>query len=221
MTKRIDLTGQRFGRLTVIRFSHTDKRYKVYWDCQCDCGNEKTIVSFNLTSGKTQSCGCLHKEVAAERLLKHGNDRIGKRTREYEIWVHMISRCENINDKSFPDYGGRNIKVCDNWRTSFEKFLEDMGERPTDKHSIDRIDVNGNYEPSNCRWATKEVQSRNTRVYKTNKTGVSGVYFNKKLNKYQARIAVNGKHIHLGCFLTLEEAANARRKAEEEYWKTS
>lgn len=220
MRRSKDLSGMRFGRLTVISRAENKGRNPA-WDCICDCGNNKVIANYSLTSGKTQSCGCLQKEVAAERLLKHGHDRVGNRTREYEIWLHIISRCENINDKSFADYGERGIKVCDSWRNSFENFLVDMGERPSPKHSIDRIDVNGNYEPSNCRWVTKEVQSRNTRVYKTNKTGVSGVYFNKKLNKYQARIAVNGKHIHLGCFSTLEEATEARIKAEKEYWNKS
>lgn len=219
MTRRKDLTGLKSGRLVVLHYAYSEgKRSRAYWQCKCDCGNEKVVVADSLISGRTKSCGCLQKELAADRLLKHGRNRTGKRTREYEVWLHMISRCENENDKSFINYGGRGIKVCDSWRHSFENFLFDMGKRPSTKHSIDRIDVNGNYEPSNCRWVTKDVQARNTRVYRTSKTGIKGVHFDKARNKYRAEIAVNGKRKYLGLFETIEEAAEARKNAEQSFW---
>lgn len=132
----------------------------------------------------------------------------------------MIGRCECETDTNYHNYGARGIKVCDRWRNSFEDFFFDMGERPSLKHSLDRIDVNGNYEPSNCRWVTKEIQMQNRRMLKNNKSGVNGVYLNKN-GKYHAQISVNNKRKHLGFFNTIEDAIDARKKAEQKYWKTS
>jgi len=217
MAERLELEGKKFGRLTVISRAE-NKRSNTAWNCICECGNEKVIVGYSLTSGKSKSCGCIQKEVAADRLLKHGHDRIGKTTREYQTWVKIIDRCENENNKDFVNYGGRGIMVCERWRNSFENFLSDMGKRPSSKHSIDRIDVNGDYEPSNCRWTTKEIQARNTRLYSTNKTGVRGVHFDKARNKYRSEIAVFGKIKYLGIFETIEEASKVRKEAEQIYW---
>lgn len=159
--KVIDLTGQTFGRLTVTsRISaRGDRRTK--WECLCSCGRKTVSVADNLRSGRSQSCGCLR----AEATTKHGNARKSGNTSEYGTWEGMNARCFNEKSNGFRHYGGRGITVCDRWRESFENFIADMGPKPTPKHSIDRFpDMNGNYEPSNCRWATPSEQSRNTRV---------------------------------------------------------
>ncbi|MBB6446459.1 hypothetical protein [Bacillus benzoevorans] len=135
----------------------------------------------------------------------------------------MKGRCNNPNDKKYKDYGARGIKVCDRWENSFENFLKDIGKRPSLKYSLDRIDVNGNYEPSNCRWADSVQQARNKRSQTHSVTGVRGVHLHKqmKTKRYQAVIGVNGKDISLGYFETLEEATKARKEAELKYWNKS
>ena len=158
--KAIDVTGMRFGRLCAIDVSseHCGRQRK--WVCKCDCGNITHATSTSLRSGDTASCGCLRREMTGERgraQKKHGL----RGTREYSSWVSMTSRCSNPGDPNWEMYGGRGIQVCERWM-SFESFLSDLGKRPTST-SIDRIDSNGNYEPTNCRWATPEVQSNNKR----------------------------------------------------------
>lgn len=148
----LNLVGQKFNRLSVVSFSHKNSRGEKYWHCVCDCGNEKDVRANVLTSGKAQSCGCYH----LERVTSHGMTN----TRTFKSWHSMIDRCTNPNNPSFDKYGGRGISICKGWRESFESFLADMGERPDGK-SLDRVDVNGNYEPSNCRWATALEQSIN------------------------------------------------------------
>lgn len=150
-----------FGRLTVIAdCGQTDKSYSI-WLCHCDCGKEKVIKGRQMTSGSTISCGCVQRESAAKLNAIHGCGGRKKKTRAYNAWRAMMQRCYNENFIRFPNYGGRGITVCERWRGSFVNFLEDMGEAPTNKHSIDRFpNVNGNYEPSNCRWATREQQDK-------------------------------------------------------------
>lgn len=131
----------------------------------------------------------------------------------YGTWAKMRQRCENPNFKNYSYYGGRGITVCDRWQpenNGFANFLEDMGEKPTPKHSIDRIDNDGNYEPSNCRWATMTEQSHNRRMNSKNTSGVTGIYWHKKAQKWEAAITVNYKKIYLGIFETKEEAVKAR-----------
>lgn len=167
-TRRIDLSGQVFGRLTVVRFSHVDKHRAANWLCRCSCGQEKTVSSRGLRSGDTRSCWCLHAEVSGARfskiMLRHGHSKTGQPvTREYQAWQNMIIRCENLKLPCRSRYGGRGISVCARWRNSFEAFFADMGPRPSPKHSLDRYPNNdGNYEPGNCRWATRAEQARNT-----------------------------------------------------------
>lgn len=163
MSKRIDLTGQRFGRLIVIKNEAIDESRKCL--CLCDCGNEKVINRYSLLNGDTRSCGCLHREIFKKITTKHGQSN----TKIYNIYNKMINRCNNPKDKKYSIYGGRGITVCDEWLNSFEAFFEwaiknGFKENTTQKEcSLDRIDVNGNYEPDNCRWATAKQQANNKR----------------------------------------------------------
>jgi len=133
-------------------------------------------------------------------MTKHGLSG----SREYETWARIKQRCYNKKLPCYKDYGGRGITMCDEWKESFEQFYKDMGKRPEGK-SIDRIDNDGSYEPSNCRWADKVTQQTNRRMYRTNKTGYTGVY--KYYRKYQALIRVEGKLKYLGSYITAEEAS--------------
>lgn len=165
MTEALALTGNKFGRLTVIYKAENAKgikRERTAWLCHCSCGNEKIISTDSLRAGFTVSCGCFG--VKARTVLYKMNTTHGKKnTDEYEIWCSMKSRCFNPKDNGYKNYGGRGIVVCDEWANDFMAFLNHIGERPTKKHSIDRIDNNKSYEPGNVRWATKREQSRNQR----------------------------------------------------------
>lgn len=158
----IDLIGQRFGRLIVIKHVGINKWKNSTWLCQCDCGKKKTICGNNLRRKVTQSCGCLQVEGIAQRSTKHGHNKRGKTTRTYRSWMHIIQRCTNPNNEYYYLYGGRGIKICRRWM-KFENFLEDMGESPGFGYSIDRINNNQGYYKENCRWTTPKEQQRNTR----------------------------------------------------------
>lgn len=164
-----DLRGQRFGKLVVLSFAGIS-RTRSTWLCVCDCGRQKVISAGTLKRGNTRSCGCLRQYGGSESCIKHGHARrhgkgepAGSGTVEYLTWRRMKRRCYNEREHNYRHYGGRGISVCDRWRNSFENFLADMGQRPSSRHSLDRIDVDGNYEPSNCRWATHLEQARNKR----------------------------------------------------------
>lgn len=164
MSKRIDLTGQRFGRLTVVKFAGYKKRsngYNVgYWQCMCQCGRSSVVSTSHLTSGWIRSCGCLQRETAREVHIKHG----GQGTRLYSIWKNMISRTGIPGQRSYDYYGGRGITVCEEWKKDFEQFRNwAMRHGYQDHLTIDRIDVNGDYCQENCRWVTMKKQNNNKR----------------------------------------------------------
>lgn len=152
---RLELTGQRFGRLSVLRLVPGPGKSR--WECRCDCGKD-TIIAGSQLRARTKSCGCLHKEIASRNLRKHGYAG----TPTYNIWKGIKKRCYAKSFKDYHDYGGRGIRVCVEWLDSFEAFLRDMGERPAGM-SIERKDSAGDYEPGNCIWADAKTQSRNRR----------------------------------------------------------
>lgn len=161
-----DLTGKRFGRLTVVR-RISPVGSKVRWLCRCDCGTMKDVTAYELTSGKTRSCGCLQKE--SRHLRKVPN---GRGTRLYNVWKSMKGRCYTPSCSSYKYYGARGIKVCDEWKDDYQAFYEwamSSGydpDAPQGKCTIDRINVDGDYEPSNCRWVDAATQNANRRPFK-------------------------------------------------------
>jgi hypothetical protein len=211
------LEGKKYNRLTLINGYFVGETYK--YECLCECG--KTVsVSANKIVGsaklkQTKSCGCYRTEKIIERSTKHGKS---KKTNEYFAWCSMKERCNNPNVPSYINYGGRGIKVCDEWLNSFETFFKDMGERPSPTHSIDRIDNSKGYSKENCKWSTKTEQALNQRIYKNNTSGCVGVHIDTKTKQWRAQIRYNKKGHTIGRYETFEEAKKARLEAELKYF---
>lgn len=182
-----DLTGKVFDRLVVTNFDYTDKYYKTHWLCECLCGSVKSVISGDLVGGKTRSCGCLHNEGMYRINQKNKTHGLSK-TRFYTIWIDMKRRCFNSDRVGYKYYGGRGITVCGRWLKfenfvidmyeSYLKHIEEFGEKNT---SLDRIDVNGNYELSNCKWSTQKEQARNLRSSAKTIDYDQHMYWKKKL----------------------------------------
>lgn len=206
-----DMIGKNFGRLTVLKKTTHRKHGRVMFLCLCECGNTTYANSSDLKRSRKRSCGCLrHKNGATHDRSSHPL---------YKTWNSIKYRCYNKNEKRYADYGGRGIKMCDRWLESFDNFYEDMGDKPTPKHSLDRIDVNGNYEPSNCRWADTFTQAQNTRLETNSKTKIKNIilYYD---DVYLCRITRKGKERR---YLTkkLDDAIKVRNYWLMEYSKNS
>lgn len=206
----VDRSGETFGKLTVLsRASNAGRR--TTWLCRCECGNEATVRTEALTQGFTKSCGCVRRETTSLRSVTHGHS-VGRRSsKTLRAYAHAKARCNNPNDKKYPQYGGRGIRFCERWTNSAVAFISDMGECP-DGHSLDRIDVNGDYEPSNCRWANTRTQSRN----RTDNVYVEADGRKVVLKDYAADNGLNYKRLHW-LFRTkgmpIEDAARLSRMA--------
>lgn len=191
-----DLTGRKFARLTVLHLASPGTKHKhEKWACSCECGGRCDVTSSNLRSGNTKSCGCLHKQTVAELLRRsktqHGHAKRAAITGTWKSWSSMVRRCTDSNIRDFHRYGGRGIKVCERW-LKFENFLADMGERP-DGMSIDRYpDNDGNYEPGNCRWATKAQQDRNQR--RNLSVSIGGV--TRLVSEWSELSGINGRTLY-------------------------
>ena len=212
---RKDLTGQMFGRLTVLEVAGRNREGSTLWRCRCACGVETIVVSRNLASGNSKSCGCLRLELARAQTLVHGHAHKGRETREYWTWQAMLRRCRDPHSAFYAYYGGRGITVCERW-LSFTNFLADMGSRPAGT-SIERQDNNKGYAPENCYWGTRQQQAINQRR-KPRASRFFGVERSRDRRSWCARIKVSNKRYYLGTFRDEIDAARAYDAAALKYY---
>lgn len=190
------LVGKNYGRLTVIAEGCRHGAHRL-WTCSCACGNTTEVLGYNLKKGNTTSCGCFRREIASStakvRFMRHGDATRKQATPpEYRAWVDMKQRCENPANRFYIHYGARGISICERW-SEYTTFLADMGQRPSAKHSLDRIDVNGNYEPENCRWVTRDIQQFNRRAKSS--SGVPGVHWSAKDRRWRWSVTRRGQSL--------------------------
>ncbi len=209
MGKFIDITGNKYSRLEVLEYMGK-KDHRSMFKCKCDCGNIVDILASSLKSGNTTSCGCYQLEIRT----KHNKSF----TPEYRIWAGMKSRCLNKNETQFFNYGGRGIKVCQEWIDSFESFYNDVGPRPTKNHSIDRIDNDKGYHKDNVKWSLPKEQCANRRGWSNSSSSFKGVSWHKKCKKWAANIYISGNHKSLGHYTDERMAALAYNKEAYDQW---
>jgi hypothetical protein len=223
MATKQNLAGQRFGRLTAL-YTVPNNNYRTRWHCVCDCGNTKDVLQQNLTNGHVRSCGCFHYErnqekIAAINAALGREDHHETKTRLYRIWIGIKSRCFGVSSSSYGRYGARGITVCPEWAGSFGTFKKwALSHGYSDELSIDRVDVNGDYSPDNCRWVDGSIQAFNKRKTQRNSSGHVGVSWNKKDEKWVAYITKDYVAHYLGSFDSFEKAIAARESAEIEYF---
>lgn len=162
---RENLVGNTFGSWTVLEGAGKDKSNNIMWLCKCECGVQRAVYGSFLRTGRSTSCGCKQRELTSKKFTTHGHSKGKIKSSEYSTWEAMKQRCFNPNNNAYKNYGARGITVCDRWKDSFENFLSDMGKKPNNDLSIERIDNEKGYFPENCKWATKAEQSKNKRFY--------------------------------------------------------
>lgn len=205
--KVLDLRGHRYGEVTVKELGGRNTSGRIKWVCLCDCGEEFSVTGNALRNGNTKSCGC--KKIRG----KHGLSK----SLEYKAWNSARDRTTNPKSKYYYAYGGRGIDFCPTWQ-DFKVFIKDMGMKPTEKHSLERVDNNKGYNKDNCVWATGSEQNFNRRYFTESNTGKVGVHLCQRDKVYIAHIGVRGDRIRVGRFSCLEEAYKARQEAEKLYY---
>lgn len=201
--------GKRFGRFIVLDLGDRIPSGRIRLVCKCDCGSIKQVSAGNLNNGRSQSCGCLMREMASERATHRKSY-----SPEWSAWRNMVQRCTKPTNKSYAYYGGRGITVCDDW-LKFDNFWRDMGDKPSTDYQIDRIDNNKGYFKENCRWTARSDNMLNRRVFSNSTTGITGVRMRRK--KFYAELKINGVLVLSKTFNTIEEAIKARSDAEKKH----
>jgi len=204
------MIGKRYGRLIVIADAPRSPKREIVYRCRCDCGKELEVPGCRIRAGHSKSCGCLSREITAIQFTTHGQTKGNVRTPEYQAWVSMLSRVRAKHGEVYRAYGARGITVCERWKF-FEHFFSDMGAMPNAKLTLDRINNDGNYEPANCRWATRGQQMHNRRP--RTRSGHVGVYWVGHSSKWMAKIVHDCRPYYLGCYSDVAAAISAYETA--------